>query len=193
MGPSPQSDKLWEAFRRGNRVAYGEIYSNHAPALLAYGSRITSDHKLVEDCLQDLFIELWKSRENLSSTNSIKFYLFKALRLKIFRYQSHQNTESLDDYMYVVNDPSHEENFIKLESESIQINLLKDAIEHLPLRQREAINLRYFHGFSNEEVASIMSVNYQSACKLIYAALKRLKESLEIPKNSSRSTAAQDF
>lgn len=187
MGPSPQPDRLWEAFRRGNRVAYGEIYGNHAAALLAYGSRITSDHKLVEDCLQDLFVELWKSKENLSSTTSIKFYLFKALRLKIFRYQNNQNTEPLDDYMYVMNDPSHEENFIKLESESIQINLLKDAIEHLPLRQREAINLRYFHGFSNEEVAAIMTVNYQSACKLIYAALKKLKESLEIPKSSVRS------
>src|SRR5688572_17426542 len=114
MEPSPQPDRLWEAFRRGNRVAFGEIYSNYGAALLAYGSRITPDHKLVEDCLQDLFVELWKSKENLSSTTSIKFYLFKAIRHKIFRHQAHQNTESIDDYLYVVNDPSHEENFIKL-------------------------------------------------------------------------------
>ena len=57
---------------------------------------------------------------------------------------------------------------------------LKELISNLPKRQQEAINLRYYHNFSNEEIAQIMGVNYQSACKFVYTALKSLKLNLQV-------------
>lgn len=47
-------------------------------------------------------------------------------------------------------------------------------------RQREAIQLRYFHNMSNEEVVYIMGVNYQSACKFIYTALVPLRDIMHL-------------
>lgn len=176
-------DQTWLAFKKGSREAFEEIYRGNIRDLLNYGYKVTSDRRLIEDSIQDLFMELWKSREGLSETTSVRFYLFKALRYKIVR-----NARANSDYLLRDIEPvgdefadgSHESYLIGLEVQSHQMANLRELIAGLPRRQREAINLRYYQNFSNEEIARIMGVNYQSACKFIYTALKNLKVNLQI-------------
>jgi RNA polymerase sigma factor (sigma-70 family) len=178
-----QSDPLWKAFRRGDKTAFEIIYRTHVRDLLNYGYKVTADRRLIEDSIQDLFFELWQSKENLSHTNSIKFYLFRALRNKIVRNAKDNDlsfTSPIEDRENDAIHYSHENDLIELETRAIQKAHLKEIIEKLPKRQQEAINLRYYHNFTNEEIADIMGVNYQSACKFIYSALKTLKLNLSI-------------
>lgn len=177
------ADKTWQAFKKGNRQAFELIYREHIRGLLNYGYKITTDRKLIEDSVQDLFFELWKNRSGLSETTSVRFYLFKALRYKILRNVRSQRLdflEQIDERAEHFADLSHETHLISLEVQSLQMANLKELIANLPKRQQEAINLRYYHNFSNEEIAQIMGVNYQSACKFIYSALKSLKLNLQV-------------
>jgi RNA polymerase sigma factor (sigma-70 family) len=174
---------LWNAFRKGDKESFRIIYKKYVPALLNYGMKISEDAELVEDCIQDLFVELWNSGERLSSTSCIKFYLFKALRFKIYRNQVASHAKEMmpiEGFMMLLKSPSEEDIQIQHEMKTTQLLHLKEALETLPERQREAINLRYYHRFSNEEIAEIMNIGYNSAAKLIYAALKNLKESLKV-------------
>lgn len=176
-------DLLWENFRRGDKSSFEEIYKNNAPTLVSYGMKVTANKSLVEDCIQDLFIELWKSRKKLSSTTSVRFYLFKALRYKLLRSLSvHHRMATLpvEDYQYLYKSDSSEDVMIEMEVQSEQMKHLRQTLEKLPERQREAIVLRYFHNFSNEEIASIMGINYHSACKLLYAGIANLKEDFKL-------------
>ena len=173
---------LWHSFKNGDKDAFAAIYTLHVKDLLNYGYKVTSDRSLIEDSIQDLFVELWQSRSNVSETTSIKFYLFKALRYKITRNVKQnelagaENIEFLNHFTYFQEDtfPSG------VDVQSVQMKNLRELIQKLPKRQQEAVNLRYFHNFSNEEVAQIMGVNYQSACKFIYTALKKLKLNLRV-------------
>jgi RNA polymerase sigma factor (sigma-70 family) len=178
------SDPLWIAFKNGDRKAFEKIYRAYAKDLLHYGYRIIADKRLIEDSIQDLFFELWQSKENLSHTSSIKFYLFRALRYKIIRNAKGNGmafVDSLNQAEIASADFSHESHLIDLEVEALHSAHLHDVIAQLPKRQQEAINLRYYHDFTNEEIAVIMEINYHSACKLIYAALKNLKLSVKVP------------
>lgn len=174
---------LWERFKQGDRDAFRSLYELFVPALLNYGAKLSSDANVVEDCIQDLFIELWSSGQKLSSTTSVKFYLFKALRNKITRTQnvrslsSAMTTDELELYERI---PSEEDNIINMETHLSSVEILQEQIKLLPERQREAINLRYYHNFSNEEMAEIMGINYHSACKSLYAALKSLKLNVKV-------------
>lgn len=175
---------LWNTFRQGDRKAFALIYEQNIQALLNYGHKITQDESLIEDSIQDLFYELWNSKSNLSETDSIKFYLFKALRNKIYRNKEKNTFDVIDENQDLpdwLNEVSTEYNIILQEKEASQLNYLKKAIQKLPKRQQEAINLRFFHDFSNEEVAQLMGVNYQSACKFIYTGLRFLKEHIIYP------------
>src|SRR6186713_841419 len=68
---------VWAALQQGHRKALDYIFEKHTRLLYAYGARITGDVLLVEDCIQDIFVELWNRHERLSATDNIKFYLLK--------------------------------------------------------------------------------------------------------------------
>lgn len=184
MDANNQKDDLkWKAFKKGDRDAFAAIFQEHVRSLLNYGYKVTSDRRLIEDSIQDLFFELWKNRAGLSATTSVRFYLFKALRYKIVknaRIGGQNLSQQIDEQVENLADLSHENYLIGLEVQSFQMAHLKELISQLPTRQQEAINLRYYHNFSNEEIARIMGVNYQSACKLLYSALKSLKLNLQV-------------
>lgn len=183
MQYSVKYDEFWDAFKEGSAAAFEVIYRQYAPLLFHYGSKIYSDTSLVEDSVQDLFVDLWNSRKRVSRTTSVKFYLFKALRYKMIRNKniSHcDEMEPLENYMSLLKNPSHEDLLIEMEVESLQMKHLRDILAKLPPQQREAINLRYFHNFSNEEIAGIMGISYPSACKSIYAGLKKLTKNLKM-------------
>ena len=76
---------IWRNLKRGDKRALESIYREHASALLKYGRKFVADGQLVEDCLQDLFIDIWQKRQNLSDTDSIKKYLLVSLRRLIIR------------------------------------------------------------------------------------------------------------
>ena len=175
-------DRTWRAFKKGSREAFASIYQEHARSLLNYGYKVTSDRRVIEDSLQDLFFELWKNRAGLSETTSIRFYLFKALRYKILRNLkvNGRPIPQPEDGAASLLEASHESYLIGLEVQSFQMAHLRELIGNLPIRQQEAINLRYYHNFSNEEIARIMGVNYQSACKFLYTALRTLKANLRV-------------
>jgi len=78
------SDKqLWKTFKAGGKTDFAQIYEKHAAVLYNYGRHIRTDQALVKDCIQELFIDIWKNRKTLGATDSIKFYLLKSLRRKI--------------------------------------------------------------------------------------------------------------
>lgn len=180
-------DDCWQRFKKGDKNAFEKIYRMHAKALMSYGYRVTSNRTLIEDSIHDLFVELWQSRERLKETTNIKFYLLRALRYKIGDNVNTREMVDLDDIETTIDyDISNSpENFlIGIEVQSQQMSHLKKSISQLPRRQQEAINLRFYNNFSNEEIAQIMRINYQSACKLIYAALRTLKLNLKVAASS---------
>ncbi len=177
----------WIAFKGGDKDAFERIYRANASRLLAYGYRITSDKDVIEDSLHDLFVELWQSRERIAVTTSIRFYLFRALRYKIQRNLQRNDFKVFEDIGSNCNTlvmPPHESLLTSIELQSEQLANLNKILNGLPQRQREAVNLRYFNNFSNEEIAAIMGVNYQSACKFIYMALRKLRENLRVAVSS---------
>lgn len=182
LHPCPNTD-LWYAFRQGDRAAFQQIYALYARDLLNYGFKVTRDVSLIEDSIHDLFIELWQNRTNLSDTDSIRFYLFRSLRNKITKTRNRDlffQASDINDAPMAIDDFIIENTLIEGE-ESHRINqVLLKSFALLTPRQQEALNLRFFQHFSNEEIAQIMGVNYQSACRFIYAGLKTLREVVRI-------------
>ncbi|SOD92670.1 RNA polymerase sigma factor [Spirosoma fluviale] len=172
--------QVWQAFKQGNREAFEFLYQQNIQHLIQYGSKITSDRSLIQDCIQDLFVELWDSRENASQVASAKHYLLKSLRYKLIRYLQYTPTETLEETKFVTDYENGESQLLQQETVRSQGHLLAAALKLLPKRQQEAIHLRYFEELSNEEVAQVMGVNYQSACKFIYTGLKTLRHTLQL-------------
>lgn len=171
--------QLWQRFKAGEETAFAQLYQLHIQALLSYGQKITPDRTLLHDAIHDLFIELWESRERIADVASVRYYLLKSLRYKLLRNLGNKPPLlDLDKIAPFDSEATIEQELLQLEDAQLRAQQLKQALTQLPKRQQEAIHLRYFQNLSNEEVAQIMGVNYQSACKFIYTALKTLKDIL---------------
>ncbi len=174
--------QLWESFKKGDQTAFSLIYEHYIDELLTYGYRITNNRQLIKDSIQDLFLHLWNSRERLSETDSIRFYLFRSLRNRILRnIENHKETHLPDITLYPgLAELSFEDSLIATEQESATTASLKKAIDKLSRRQQEVIQLRYHHNFNNEQIAEMMHISNQSVRNLLSRSLHQLREYLEL-------------
>lgn len=174
--------EAWDAFRQGNESAFIFIYEVYFNVLFGYGFSIVPDPNLVKDSLQDLFIELRERRGNLGPTDSIKFYLFKALKRKLLKEISKWpgNKDSLDavpaDFQFTL---SYEAQLIDRQLTAEKISRLNEAIGKLSRRQREIIYYSFFEGFNYVQIQEIMGLeSHQSVRNLMYKALRELRQLL---------------
>jgi RNA polymerase sigma-70 factor (ECF subfamily) len=167
--------QLWQALKAGNKSALESIYRAEAKKLIKYGRKFSRDAQLVEDCVQDLFVELWKNRANLGDTDSIARYLFTSLRRKVIRKieQTVKKTSSEEPKEYHFEaEIAIEERLINLEIAADQKEQLETALKNLSKRQQEALYLKYFAEMDYKDIADVMEVNYQSVRNLVFNALK---------------------
>ncbi len=171
--------EIWQRFLKGDEKAFSYIFDTYHLQLYEYGRRFTGNENLVRDSIQDLFFELAIKKEKLSQTDNILFYLLKSLRIRIFgnlRKEKNQNlgleSDITDEFFLSYSTESDE-----LEKE-FKLDLLAEAINQLPSRQKEVIYLKFYKNLSNAEVAEIMQINYQSVGNSIQKAIHKLKSIL---------------
>ncbi|WP_162417183.1 RNA polymerase sigma factor [Cyclobacterium roseum] len=169
--------ELWQLVANGDQKAFDYVYLSTAKDLYKYGFRFTLDKEMIKDVLQDVYIHIWESRKILSIHKSIKFYLFSAFRRELIkRVNSACKFETIDDYHSKI---SWEQSFQEILEEN-QISLdsghkLSRAIDALPLRQKEAIYLRYLQELTYDEISELMGVQIPSIYNLIFKGIKSLK------------------
>lgn len=182
MKTTDRDDRMqWDHFRRGGDHALSAIYAEYAGSLYLYGKKLTGNRAVIEDALQDLFIDLIRNRRGIGETGNIHFYLLKAFRRKLIRllkresrYSDDQPGESSFGIRYSV-----EQEIIAEESKNQSARNLALAIEKLSPRQKEAIYLRFQKELDYPEVAELLGMSIEASRNLIYRAIKSLKEALQ--------------
>lgn len=168
--------EIWNLFRSGSDSAFHYIYQKYFDKLYNYGCQFTQDQSLVEDTLQDLFIELKLRCGHLSQTDKILPYLYSAFRRKIIRFRAKlsrfKEIDSEDSFPviagadeFIINDEEEKENHLRLQK----------ALNKLPENYREIIYLFYYENLSYEEIRAIQGfMNIKSARNLLYKAVNTL-------------------
>ncbi|MEM6799920.1 MAG: sigma-70 family RNA polymerase sigma factor [Bacteroidota bacterium] len=171
--------QLWHKLKEGDKQALRKIYDLQLEYLLQYALRLTRNEELIQDCIHDLFIEIWNRRDSLSETTAIRPYLIVALRRKLIRHlQKGQKSEELDRQGEIGWEEGVEDLLIQGEQTALQSQKLKSAMEQLSSRQKEAIFLKYYEEMDYKEVAEAMDINYQSVRNLIFNGIKKLRDIL---------------
>lgn len=168
--------ELWKNFKSGDAVAFERLLKIYYATLFRYASRFSKNRGLVEDCLQDVFLYLWEHREGLAQPPSVKFYLMKTVRNRMFLALK-DKTEYFDDkeQPQPYSDDYAENKIIREETEQSLNQRLSQLVTSLPERQKEALFLRYYEQMKVEEIGEIMGVSRQSAANFLFRALSALR------------------
>ena len=176
-------NQLWEGFKEGEKHALSQIYHQYVDALYRYGKKFSSDSELVKDTIQDLFFDLIRTRDKLGSTDHIYFYLIKAFRRKLFRTigetkKTRQKSDNGEDAFLANIVYSVEEDWIQKEHLTKKEEIIRKGLAELSPKQREILYYRFTCDFEYEQICEIMSMKYDSARKMVFRALKSLRENL---------------
>ncbi|GAE21605.1 RNA polymerase sigma factor [Bacteroides pyogenes] len=174
------SRQQWESFQKGDDRAFAWLYSKYIQHLYQYGRRFTSDTEMIKDCLQDVFVNVYKQRKKTRLTpppSNIRIYLMSALRNSIFNSFNKRNL--YDTYIANISyefDLSIEDKLIETENEVLQKHTIAHLLNALSPRQREIIYYRFFEGLEYNEICELMNLEYQSAYNLLQRALAKLRD-----------------
>jgi len=173
-------EHLWLCFRAGDTDAYNLLIRKHANILFSYGSKFSKDEDFVKDCIQDVFFELWNRREKIKQAASVKAYLFKSLRLRIFREQTKWNNVEFFEDSQVFKDDFNIESHLIHEQTSKEIAIkLREVLASLSHRQKEILYLHYYENVNHDNIGRIMGLNRQSVYNLLYRAICSLRNKPE--------------
>ncbi|RIJ42418.1 RNA polymerase sigma factor [Pontibacter oryzae] len=167
--------EVWLRFREGSEADFTLLYKRYAPVMLRYGNKLTTDPDLVKDCIQQVFFQIWKSRENLSNPPSVKNYLLKSFRHELGKKATFKSKhEPLPEDISLGAEASHESELINSQSFELVQKKVHLLLAKLPERQREVIFLKYYTGLQYDEISDIMGIDQKSVYKLTYKAIDKL-------------------
>jgi len=170
---------LWSRLKTGDENAFSALFEKYYEHLLRYGNSFSNHTEKVQDCIQDVFADVWLYKHSLSDTTNVKAYLLSSVRKRISRLKKRDHIFSKitsTDTIEFLFDFSIEHQLIIDESTADKANTLNKLINLLPSRQKEALYLRYHQGLSVDQIAEMLDVNYQSANNLLHRALLNLRK-----------------
>ncbi len=136
--------------------------------------RLTLNSQEAEDVVQDVMIKLWAMRERLDNVDNLEAFALRMTRnLAIDRQRMKvNNTENIDDIetdRYVATDTNERRE---------QVESIKNVMLQLPEKQRSAMQLRDFEGYSYKEIAEMLSMSEDQVKINIFRARQYVKTKL---------------
>lgn len=171
---------LLQLLSQNDQAAFTAIYQRHWRPLFREALQVLRSQKEAEDCVQEVFVSLWKRRLNLVITSSLAAYLHTAVRYKCFDRIEKDMIRGgyLDDFITWQAarqlQPSIEE---ELYARDLSANI-DQAMEKMPDKMREVFRLSRQEQLTHKEIAGRLNISEETVKKQIYLALKILRSNL---------------
>jgi RNA polymerase sigma factor (sigma-70 family) len=139
---------------------------------------------MVTDCLQELFLRLWKNRDTISSVKAPRPYLFKSFRRLLIHdittsRKEHAPMPNIDAFGFI---PSIESTIIDAEARAEMLQRLRNCVQSLTQGQREIIYLKFFNDLSYQEISDVTEIQVDSVYNLVSKTIDLLRKKLQVTK-----------
>ncbi len=176
-GTSAQDRQLLDRLRQGDEKAFEEIFRAWYPTLVRIAGALLKEQERAEEIVQDVLLELWRRREQLSGEGSAHAYLIRSTRNRSLNALRHEKIEKREAPFLAGSDITPALAFSELEGEEIGVALTK-AIAALPERCREVFQMSRAQGLKYSEIATALGVSIKTVEAHMGRALRLLRESM---------------
>jgi RNA polymerase sigma-70 factor, ECF subfamily len=167
---------------------FEQLFRDYYKLMLQYALRYINDQDAASDIVQEVFLSLWKMRDNFTPHSTMKSYLLSAVYYRSLNYLKHEKAQileitkdgdlsSLDEFRVYCIDKGSDLKDPLIINESIGI--LKDAINELPDQCRRAFILSRKLGLKNKEIADFLGISIKVVEKHISKALLLLHKAIK--------------
>lgn len=170
---------------RGDRDAFAAIYDRYSRPLFSIALRVLNDSREAEDIVHDVFISLWNKAGDFEADRGTAFGWCVTLtrnraidRVRARKRRGELLTQSAPaDLGYDENQADNVDSGDMLWQKEKAI-VVREALENLPPEQRSALQLAYFSGLTQQEIAARLREPLGTVKARIRRGLLRLRELL---------------
>lgn len=175
-GSGTDDDALVARFAAGDGAAARVLAARHAPRLMALARRMLRDEAEAEDVVQEALLRLWRSADGWRPGEAkLSTWLYRvAANLCIDRLRRRKRLSDAAPPEQEDESPSALSGLAADERGAA----LREALEALPDRQRQAITLRHMAEMSNPEIAARMELSVEAVESLLARGRRSLARSL---------------
>lgn len=172
------NELLLSQYRNGNRKVFQKLFEMYWESMFLKAKSILFDGDVAKDIVQDIWVELWKSRESREIKN-FEAYIFKAVSYGCFKYlrDNKFNTVQLNVIDSLKFCKPEIENQYDLEETNIVIT---NSLKELSPRCQEVYQLSRVENNTNEEIALQLGISKRSVENQVSLALKSIRRNLSV-------------
>ncbi len=164
---------------RGDREAFSRLYDMYSTVAYSLAVRIVRDRELAADVVQDAFVTVWNQAATFNASrgqpSSWILTLTHHKAVDMVRREQRRRAEPLEGAgELVVSAPAVEE----AAWQGVAREQVRAAMQKLPDPHREVLELAYFAGFSQSELAGRLSLPIGTVKSRTFAAMTTLRQLL---------------
>ncbi|TMD35010.1 MAG: sigma-70 family RNA polymerase sigma factor [Chloroflexi bacterium] len=169
------------ALAAGNQDALLELYDRYAGLAYAVAMRVLDDPGRAEDVVQEAFLKIWTNAAGFDpKRGSLRTWLITAVRNRSIDYlrgrSAHERQEQ--ELMPELTE-SHASDPWREVSLALERMAVRQAVGSLPPEQRQTVQLAYFGGYSQREIADMTKVPLSTVKGRMRLALEKLSSYLQ--------------
>lgn len=173
---------LIKGLKSGSYKDFDKLYMIYADLLYGFVLKLTKSHSDAKDILQETFLRVWLTRENISVDMSFKSYLYAIARnLIIDSFRRQVKSVAFEEYIcseeyqdYVTNNTENDLSFDELSQR------LEMAKEKLSSRQREIFELSREKGLTISSIALQLNLSEKTVKNQLTLIMKILRSELSL-------------
>ena len=175
-----ENEQEWiEGIRTGDEAAFEEMFRAYYPKLCRFAAEYVDSSGRARDLVQDVFLRVWDGRSEWRVDRSLKAYLYQSVRNRALNEVRNRDTRNaaVDDLEYTSSRHRKPSAADAAHGNALS-RQVDEAIQSLPRRRRMAFLLHRRHGFTYQEIATVMGITAKTVENQIGRALKSLREEL---------------
>ncbi|GAA4444087.1 RNA polymerase sigma-70 factor [Ravibacter arvi] len=173
---------LTDVVRNGNYKSYCELFRRYYNAMCVYAMRVVTYREIAEEVVSDVYMKLWKNREQITVHTSFEAYLYRSVRnqaldylkLKSYRPQKNDTLDVIDksnsyaDWHTPFEELAFNELYLEIES----------FVSALPKQCQLIFRLNRENGLRYREIADELQISIKTVETQMGRALKLLRKRL---------------
>jgi RNA polymerase sigma-70 factor, ECF subfamily len=184
--PVSITENLLNDLKKGNQDAYTLIFNEYFSRLSQFAATYVIDRSEAKNIVQDVFVKLWETRQNIRENTSILSYLLTITRNSCLDFLKHKQVEYKYQKLVVKNHNELELNYYalkRLEIDLLDYNEIEQIIERtlsaLSPQCQQVFRMSRFENLSNPEIAEKLEIGIKAVEANITRALKIFRNELK--------------
>ncbi|TWV94682.1 RNA polymerase sigma factor [Chitinophaga pinensis] len=170
--------ELYRRIAAGDETAFSQLVELFAPSLQAMAARITGSVAVADDLVQDTFLKVWLSRDQLSGVAQPAAWIKK---ICFYRAVNHVRRQSIHNK--VMDAVGGQKESTGKTTDIVEFRqllaMVNNAVQQLPEKQRQVYRLSREQALSINEIAGHMDLAVSTVKNLMVMALKNIRTSLQ--------------